>query len=95
MPAKTTDTPSPLPPPTPSPSVETHMAPHPVTGEMVPMAGPAPPPVAQAPAPVSSIVTRKTIGAGSMVLPRVNTRASHAYFRRVFQQLRSIGQYRR
>ena len=84
-------TPSPTPPPYPA---ETHVAPHPITGEPIVMAGPAPPPIAEAPSPVA-VATRKVVGPTSMVLPRVNTRASHFYFKRVFQQLRSIGQYRR
>ena len=73
-------------------SVETHMAPHPVTGEMVPMAGP--PPVAEAPSPVAVGVV-KVKQAPSLVLPMVNTRASHFYFKRVFSLLRSMGKFRR
>jgi hypothetical protein len=52
------------------------------------------PPVAVAPSPVAVGVRRVTKTSG-LVLPMVNTRASHFYFRRVSQLLRSMGKMRR
>jgi len=83
--------PPPADPPPPPPPAETHVAPHPVTGEQIVMAGPAP--VAQAPSPVA-VGTVKVKKAPSLVLPMVNNRASHFYFRRTFQILRSMGKMR-
>jgi hypothetical protein len=54
----------------------------------------APSPVAEAPAPVA-VGVQKTLRPSSLVLPMVNDRASHFYFKRVFQMLRALGQYRR
>jgi hypothetical protein len=87
------DTQPPTPHVTREPFTETHMEAHPVTGEQVPMAGPARP-VVEGPRPVA-IGIRRFRGAPGLASPMVANRATHAYFRRTAQVLRALGKSRR